>query len=371
MIGLDTVGTAPLWIGFIAFVLLMLALDLGVFHRHAHVIRFREALAWSIVWVALALAFNVLVYMWFGSERALEFLTGYLLEKALSVDNIFVFLVIFSYFAVPGAFQHRVLFWGILGALIMRAVFIVLGAALIYRFHWIIYIFGAFLVFTGVKLLTQREVEVDPARNPLYRLFRRLFPVVNGYRGAHFFVREGGRLHATPLLLVLVVIEGTDLVFAVDSIPAVFAVTRDPFIVFTSNIFAILGLRAMFFLLANVMERFEYLKIGLALVLTYVGVKMLLSEISPLPIAVSLTVIAVVLGGSVAISLIKIRAAEGRWRKPDGAAPDREERGAESSGDAQAIVTSPGRQRADVEPGRERRPADTPEPAPVGRRQTG
>ena len=238
---LDSIGTPPLWIGFTLFVLAMLALDLGVFHRKAHVVGIREALAWTAVWITLALGFNVGVYVWFGAERALEFLTGYVIEKALSVDNIFVFLVVFAVFAVPAALQHRVLFWGILGALVMRAVFILAGAALLQRFHWIVYVFGGFLVITGVKLLLHSGDEIHPERNPVYRLFRRLVPAVSDYRGARFTVVESGRRYATPLLAVLVVVEATDVVFAVDSIPAIFAVTIDPFIVYTSNIFAILG----------------------------------------------------------------------------------------------------------------------------------
>jgi len=302
---LDSIGTPPLWIGFTLFVLAMLALDLGVFHRKAHVVGVREALVWTAVWIALALLFNVGVYVWFGAERALEFLTGYVIEKALSVDNIFVFLVVFAVFAVPAALQHRVLFWGILGALIMRAIFIVLGAALLQRFHWVIYLFGAFLVFTGIKLLVQRAGEVHPERNPLFRLFRRWVPSVPDYRGAHFIVVEGGKRYATPLLLVLVAIEATDLVFAVDSIPAIFAITMDPFIVYTSNIFAILGLRALYFALAGMMEKFHYLKVGLSLVLAFVGVKMLLVGVYKIPILVSLGVIVALLAGAVVASLLR------------------------------------------------------------------
>ena len=303
--GLESVGTPVSWIGFTLIVLAMLGLDLGVFHRRAHEVRVKEALLWTVVWISVALLFNVGVYFWFGSERALEFLTGYLIEKALSVDNIFVFLVLFSYFAVPPAFQHRVLFWGIVGALVMRAVFILLGAALLQSFHWVIYIFGAFLIFTGVKLLLQRGSEVHPERNPLFRQFKRLIPSVGDYRGPRFTVVENGKRFATPLLLVLVAIEATDIVFAVDSIPAVFAVTRDPFIVYTSNIFAILGLRALYFVLAGVMGRFHYLKVGLALVLVFVGGKMTLTDIYRVPIAVSLVVIALLLAGSVVLSLLR------------------------------------------------------------------
>ena len=302
---LESIGTPVLWIGFTLFVLAMLALDLGVFHRRAHEVRIREALLWTCVWIALALAFNVGVYFWFGSERALEFFTGYLIEKALSVDNIFVFLVIFSYFAVPAALQHRVLFWGILGALVMRAIFIVLGAALLQKFHWISYVFGAFLVFTGVKLLLQRASEVHPERNPLFRLFQRAVPSVSDYRDAHFTVVEAGKRYATPLLLVLVAVEATDIVFAVDSIPAIFAITSDPFIVYTSNIFAILGLRALYFVLASVMGKFHYLKVGLSLVLAFVGTKMLITEFYKVPITVSLAVVAALLGGSVMASFLR------------------------------------------------------------------
>ena len=301
---LDSVGTPMLWIGFTAFVLAMLVLDLSVFHRRAHDVRMREALIWTGVWIGMALLFNLGVYRWFGAKTGLEFLTGYLIEKALSVDNIFVFLVIFSYFRVPGALQHRVLFWGILGALVTRAIFIWLGAALLHRFHWVVYLFGAFLVFTGIKLLLQGESEVHPERNPVLRLFARLVPSVSDYRGARFSVVEAGRRYATPLLTVLVVVETTDLVFAVDSIPAIFAVTRDPFIVYTSNIFAILGLRALFFVLAGTMEKFHYLQVGLGLVLAFVGVKMLLADVYKVPIGISLGVIAALLAGSIVASLL-------------------------------------------------------------------
>jgi len=301
---LESVGTPLLWIGFTAFVLAMLVLDLSVFHRKAHDVRMREALIWTGVWIVMALLFNLGVYLLFGSRTGLEFLTGYLIEKALSVDNIFVFLVIFAYFRVPGALQHRVLFWGIIGALVTRAIFILLGAALLHRFHWVVYIFGAFLVFTGVKLLLQGESEVHPERNPMLRLFARLVPSVSDYRGGRFWVVEAGRRYATPLLAVLIVVETTDLVFAVDSIPAIFAVTRDPFIVYTSNIFAILGLRALFFVLAGTMEKFHYLKVGLGLVLAFVGIKMLLADVYKIPIGISLGVIAALLAGSIIVSLL-------------------------------------------------------------------
>jgi tellurite resistance protein TerC len=277
----------------------MLALDLGVVHRKAHVVGYREALAMSVFWVTLAMGFNLLVYRWFGPTRALEFLTGYLIEKALSVDNIFVFLIIFSYFAVPVELQHRVLFWGILGALVMRALFIVLGAALLQQFHWIIYLFGGFLVVTGIRLLRDKGAEIHPERNPVYRLFSRFVPSVKDYRGAHFLVTEGGRRFATPLLLVVVMVEATDVVFAVDSIPAIFAITTDPFIVYTSNIFAILGLRALFFLLAGAMSQFHLLKVALGLVLCFVGAKMVLADVFHLPVVVSLAVVAALLAGGV------------------------------------------------------------------------
>ena len=304
---ITTIATPWMWAAFTALVLGMLALDLGVFHRDAHVVRTREAAVWSVVWVTLALAFNGWIAASFGAQRGLEFLTGYLIEKALAVDNIFIFLVVFASFRVPAAYQHRVLFWGILGALLMRAAFIFAGAALLTRFHWVIYVFGAFLLLTGIKLLWQRDVEPHPERNPLFRLFTRLVPSVPDYHGSRFTVRRGGRTFVTPLLLVLVLIEVTDLVFAIDSIPAIFAVTSDPFIVYTSNIFAILGLRAMFFLLAGAMDRFTYLKVGLAFVLMFVGTKMVLIDVYKLPIGVSLATIAGILGAAVLFSLLRER----------------------------------------------------------------
>jgi TerC family integral membrane protein len=302
---IDSVGTPALWIGFTVFVLAMLVLDLGVFHRKAHEVRFREAIVWSVVWIALALAFNGLIYLWFGSGRALEFMTGYLIERALSIDNIFVFLVIFSYFGVPKAYHHHVLFWGILGALVMRAVFIVLGAVLVEEFHWVMYLFGFFLIVTGFKLLRQRLADVHPERNLVYRLFARIVRSVGTYHGARFTVVQAGRRYATPLMLVLVAVEASDLVFAVDSIPAIFAVTRDPFIIYTSNIFAILGLRALYFVLAGLMDRFQYLNVGLALVLAFVGGKMLLVDLYPIPIEVSLGVVATLLAGAAVASLLR------------------------------------------------------------------
>ena len=301
---MQSVGSPWLWIGFVAFVVAMLALDLGVFHRRAHVVRAKEALVWTLVWVGLALAFNAGIYFRFGPDRALEFLTGYLIEKALSVDNLFVFLVLFAHFGVPAQVQHRVLIWGIIGALVMRAAFILAGGALLHSFHWLIYLFGAFLVLTGIKLLVHGDARPDPERGPALRLFRRFVPSVQGYRGASFAVREGGRWRATTLLAVLVVIEATDLMFALDSIPAIFAITGDPFIVFTSNIFAILGLRALYFLIAGALGRFRFLRVGLALVLAFVGAKMLLSGTVEVPIAVSLGVISGLLAFSVGASLL-------------------------------------------------------------------
>ena len=303
--GVESIGSPLLWIGFTLLVLAMLTLDLGAFHRKAHEVSVREALIWTGVWISLAFVFNCGVYFWFGSERALEFLTGYMIEKALSVDNIFVFIVVFSVFAVPANLQHRVLVWGILGALVMRAIFIVLGAALLQKFHWVAYLFGAFLVVTGIKLLVLRGGEVHPERNPIVRLFQRFVPSVGDYRGGQFTVVEGGRRYATPLLLVLVVIEATDLVFAVDSIPAIFAITTDPFIVYTSNIFAILGLRALYFALAGMIGKFHYLKVGLSLVLVFVGAKMLVAGIYKIPIWASLGVIATLLAGSIVASLLR------------------------------------------------------------------
>jgi tellurite resistance protein TerC len=301
---METVGTPALWAGFIAFVLALLALDLGVFHRNAHAVTVKEAGLWSAIWVALALAFNGLVVQWFGSERGLEFLTGYLIEKALAVDNIFVFYAIFAYFAVPAAYQHRVLFWGVLGALVMRAIFIFAGAALISQFHWVMYVFGAILVITAIKLFTMPEDGIHPERNPVYKLMRRILPAVNEYHGARFTIVQQGKRYATPLLIVLLLIEWTDLVFAVDSIPAIFAITSDPFIVFTSNIFAILGLRSLFFLLQGVLGKFHLLKPALAAVLLFVGGKMLLIDVVKLPIALSLGVVAALIATGVVASLV-------------------------------------------------------------------
>ncbi len=296
-----------LWIGFNAFVLVMLALDLGVFHREAHAVSMKEAGAWSALWVSLALVFNFGIYHFMGPQAGLEFLTGYLIEKALSVDNIFVFVLIFSYFSVPARYQHRVLFWGILGALLMRGAMIAAGAVLIAEFHWIIYVFGAFLVLTGIRMAMQPEHAIDAEQNPVIRLVRRIVPVSDQYHGQKFWVRAevGGRLRlvATPLFVVLVLVETTDLIFAVDSIPAIFAITQDPFIVYTSNVFAILGLRALYFLLAGVIHRFHYLKLGLSVVLVFVGAKMLLTDIYKVPVGLSLGIIALVLATAVVASL--------------------------------------------------------------------
>jgi tellurite resistance protein TerC len=291
-----------LWIIFNILVLGMLALDLLVFHRKAHAVSLREALAWSCVWVSLALLFALGVYFVRGGEKALEFLTGYVIEWSLSVDNLFVFLVIFSYFAVPPIYQHRVLFWGILGALVLRAIFIATGTALLTNFHWMIYVFGGFLVFTGIKLLFASEEKIEPEKNPAVRLVRRFINVTPDYQGQRFFIRKDGTLWATPLLLVLVVVETTDVIFAVDSIPAIFAITLDPFIVYTSNVFAILGLRALFFLLAGVMDMFRYLKVGLSFVLCFIGAKMMLVDFYKIPIGISLGVVAGILGISILAS---------------------------------------------------------------------
>ena len=312
-------GTIWLWIGFNVFVLLMLALDLGVFHRHSHAVSTKEAATWSVIWIGLAMLFNMGIYFFWdvlapqsaytSREASLAFFTGYLIEKSLSVDNIFVFVLIFSYFAVPAAYQHRVLFWGILGALLMRGALIAVGATLLKEFHWIIYVFGAFLIFTGIRMALHKNEELHPENNPLVRLLRRIMPVTQGYEGDKFFVRRAGTVMATPLLLVLLMVESTDLIFAVDSIPAIFAVTNDPFIVYTSNVFAILGLRSLYFLLANIVDKFQYLKIGLAFVLTFVGAKMVLVDVYKIPVEISLAVIASILTMSVLASLWKARLA--------------------------------------------------------------
>ena len=291
------------WAGFIGFVLAMLALDLGIFQRKAHEVRPREAAIWTAVWVSLALAFAGGLLYFYGHDVALTFVTGYLIEEALSVDNIFVIVLIFQYFAVPKAYQHRVLFYGILGALIMRGVFIGLGTLLLARFHWIIYVFGAMLVVTGIRMALKSDDEFEGDRNPIVRFVQRFLPLSHEYHGKHFFTVENGRRVATPLLLVLMLVEFTDLIFAIDSIPAIFGVTRDPFLVFTSNIFAVLGLRSMYFLLAAVVDRFYLLKYGLAAILTFVGLKMLLEHFVHIDVLVSLAIVLGVLLSSVIASL--------------------------------------------------------------------
>jgi tellurite resistance protein TerC len=296
-----------LWLGFNVFILAMLVLDLGVFHRKSHEVSVKEATIWSAVWIALAMIFNAGIWYFRGAEAGIQFFTGYLIEKSLSVDNIFVIALIFSFFAVPKLYQHRVLFWGILGALVMRAIFIVAGAALLARFHWILYVFGAFLLFTGIRMALHRNREIHPEHNPVLKLVRRLVPVTNDYHEGHFFVRHAGKLMATPLFLVLVLVETTDLIFAVDSIPAIFAVTEDPFLVYTSNIFAILGLRSLYFVLAGVMDKLVYLKLGLSAILVFVGAKMLLTEVYKIPATVSLLVVLSMLAVTIAASLRKSR----------------------------------------------------------------
>lgn len=292
------------WILFNVFVVAMLVLDLGVFHRRTHTVKYREALIWSAVWIALAAIFAVVIYFWHGRIPSLEFVTGYVIELSLSVDNLFVFLLIFRYFRVPPGHQHKVLFWGILGALVMRAIFIAAGVGLIQRFHWIIYVFGAFLVYSGIKLFRQGEAEIHPEKNPVLRLFRRWVPVTKDYEGDKFLVRRTG-LFATPLVVVLVVVETTDLLFAVDSIPAILAITRDAFIVYTSNVFAILGLRSMYFALAGMMEMFRFLHYGLSVILIFVGAKMLLSHYYEVPTIVALGAVAGILLLSVAASVLR------------------------------------------------------------------
>jgi tellurite resistance protein TerC len=308
--------TILLWVGFNFFVLTMLALDLGVFHRQAHAISIKEAALWSVVWIGLSLLFNVGVYLWRGSEIALEFLTGYLIEKSLSVDNIFVFVLLFTAFSVPATSQHRVLFWGILGALVLRGALILVGAVLLKQFHWIIYLFGAFLIFTGVKMAIHRNEEQHPENNPLVKWVSRFIPVTGDYDHDRFFVRRAGKLIATPLLLVLFVVESTDLVFAVDSIPAIFAVTQDPFIVYTSNVFAILGLRSLYFVFAGAVSKFYYLKLGLSAILMFVGAKMALADVYRIPITLSLFVIAAILAAAIVASLLRARRLPARSSVP-------------------------------------------------------
>jgi tellurite resistance protein TerC len=302
-----------MWGAFVAFILAMLAIDLFVFHRDAHEVSFREAGIWSGIWVAMGLAFGAFLWAWQGSRFAGEYVAGYLIEKSLSVDNIFVFALIFGYFAVPAKYQHRVLFWGVVGALVFRAAFIAAGAALLENFHWTIYVFGAFLVITGIRMARSSQTHVDPSRNPVLRAFRRVVPVTDAYDGQRMLIRRAGRWMATPLLAVLIIVETTDVVFAVDSIPAIFAVTDETFLVFTSNAFAILGLRALYFLLAGMLGRFRYLRFGLAAVLVFVGGKMLLADVWKTPIWASLTVIVLTIGVSVLVSWLR--------PEPEGAEP--------------------------------------------------
>lgn len=302
-----------IWGAFLGFVFLMLALDLGVFHKEAHEVKMKEALTWSAVWIALALVFNVGIYLFWetiqpGSQYSAKdagqaFLAGYLIEKALSVDNIFVFLMVFAYFQVPAKYQHRVLFYGILGALIFRSIFIAAGAALLQQFHWIVFLFGGFLIVTGIKMVVLKDKKIEPDKNPIIKGFKKIMPVTPDYVGQNFFTRIDGRLWATPLFITLLFIELTDIIFAVDSIPAIFAITRDPFIVFTSNVFAILGLRALFFALAGLMNLFHYLGYGLALILVFVGGKMIYSFWGKFPIGWSLIIILAILIGSIILSL--------------------------------------------------------------------
>jgi tellurite resistance protein TerC len=291
------------WIFFNVFVIVMLALDLGVFNRKSHVVSVKEALIWSSVWVILALVFNAIIYFWQGQQKALEFFTGYLVEKALSVDNIFVFIMIFSYFSIPPQFQHKVLFWGITGALIMRVIFIFTGVALIEKFHITIYFFGALLIYTGYKMFNHNKAKVEPDKNPLLRLFKRFVPITPVLHEDRFFVRIDGKSFATPLFLVLLLIETSDLIFAVDSIPAILAITQDQFIVYTSNVFAILGLRSLYFALAGIVQNFWLLSYGLAIVLIFVGLKMLMVDIYKIPIEWSLLFILFIITASVILSL--------------------------------------------------------------------
>jgi tellurite resistance protein TerC len=292
------------WIGFNALVLIMLSLDLGVFHKKLHRVPVKEAVIWTAVWIAIALIFGCLIYFDMGRTKALEFLTGYVIEYSLSVDNIFVFILIFSYFKVNEKYQHKVLFWGIVGALVMRAIFIFAGVALINRFHWIIYIFGGFLVYTGIKMLFHEDVEVEPSKNPVVRFARKILPVTETMHEDKFFVKLSGKNFATPLFLVLLIIESSDLIFAVDSIPAVLAISKDSFIVYTSNIFAILGLRSLYFAISGIMEYFRYLKTGLAFVLSFVGIKMCISSWVEIPVVYSLLVIVSILLLSIIASVV-------------------------------------------------------------------
>lgn len=293
-----------LWVGFNVFVLGMLALDLGVFHRKSHTVTVREALIWTGVWVTLALFFNLFIYFYFGEELAVEFFTGYLIEKSLSVDNIFVMIMIFSYFQVPQEYQHKVLFWGILGALVMRIIFILSGIELIHRFHWLIYIFGGFLIFTGIRMLTAGDVKIEPEKNPVVKLARKIFSVTPTFEGDKFFTKRNGKTWVTPLFLVVILIEATDLIFAVDSIPAILAISEDPFIVYTSNVFAILGLRSLYFALSGIEKYFHYLKFGLSAILVFVGLKMCIVDLYKIPVTISLIVIVFLLAIAMIASVL-------------------------------------------------------------------
>jgi tellurite resistance protein TerC len=309
---MNSIGnSAGLWIGFSLFILFMLSLDLGLFNRKVHAIKYREAAIWSAVWITLAMIFAGIVFWFQGTELGLKFLTGYVIELSLSVDNLFVFLLIFSFFKVPATVQHRVLFWGVIGALVMRLTMIFVGGALINRFHWILYIFGGFLVYTGARMFRQEDTDIRPEENPAVRLVTRYVPITRHFEGKHFFTRVNGKRTGTLLLLVLVIVEVTDLVFAVDSIPAIFAITTNTFIVYTSNVFAILGLRSMYFLLAGVVEKFQYLRMGLAIVLTFIGAKMLIEGFEiVIPVWLSLVIVGVVLLSSVAASILWPKEAE-------------------------------------------------------------
>jgi tellurite resistance protein TerC len=293
-----------LWGSFSLFVIGMLALDLGVFHRKSHSVSVKEALTWTAIWIALAMFFNLFVYHYFDKERSLEFFTAYVVEKSLSIDNIFVIIMIFSYFRVPDAYQHKVLFWGIFGALIMRVIFIFAGIELIHKFHWLIYVFGGFLIFTGIRMVFSNDKPVNLEENPLVRLVRRMFPVTESFEGDKFFVKRAGKTWATPLFIVVMLIEGTDLIFAVDSIPAIISISDDPFIVYTSNVFAILGLRSLYFALAGIEKYFTYLKYGLATILVFVGIKMVIADFYKIPVEISLIVISFLLAISMIASVL-------------------------------------------------------------------
>jgi tellurite resistance protein TerC len=293
-----------LWIGFSVFVLIMLFLDLCVFHKKSHEVKIKEAILWSIIWISLALIFNYCVYLWFGEQKALEFLTAYIIEKSLSIDNLFVFIMIFGVFQVKAEYQHKILFWGIFGALVLRIIFIFGGIQIIQNFHWIIYVFGAFLIYTGIKIPFEKEKKIEPEKNPLVRLFKTFFPVTNVFHGDKFFVKIDDKMFATPLFITLIVIEFSDLIFAVDSIPAVLAISDDAFIVYTSNVFAILGLRALYFALSGIVKYFRYLKYGLAAILIFVGTKMCISSFYKFPVHWSLLIIIGLLIFSVFASLI-------------------------------------------------------------------